>query len=207
MSGSARNVMGILTNNFLWMRTLGSTPMLEVENRDRFPDRVVSAADKIRELDLVKQGGTGGAAGGAGAGGGWGGGMADPFGDSFGQSLGLGMRGAGGGGGAGGRRALAAQARGMGGPPPAMSTSSGGGSGGGGGGAVSAPVGSSSSEGGVPRHWLEAMHLDQAQLALPVALLLLLRRRRPQMTKESLARPARPSWNLQPRSFMEILAR
>mmetsp|Transcript_8334 Transcript_8334/g.18003 ORF Transcript_8334/g.18003 Transcript_8334/m.18003 type:complete len:458 (-) Transcript_8334:125-1498(-) len=135
MSGSARNVMGILTNNFLWMRTLGSTPMLEVENRDRFPDRVTSAADQVRELDLIKKSGDGG----GGMGGGWsGGGMADPFGDSFGQSLGL----AGRGGSGGGRRALAAQARGMGGPPPAPSGGSSGGI------AASAPVGSSSSEAG-----------------------------------------------------------
>ena len=84
MSGAARNVMGILTNNFLWMRTLGSTPMLETENRDRFPDRVISAADKVRDLDLIKQAAAP-ASGGIG-----GGGMADPFGDDFGHSLGLG---------------------------------------------------------------------------------------------------------------------
>ena len=130
MSGSARNIMGILTNNFLWMRTLGSTPMLEVENRDRFPDRVASAADKVRKLDLIKRGGGGDVE----EGGGWSGGMADPFGDSFGQSLAIGGRG-------GGRRALATQARGLGGPPPVSSS-------GGGGAAVSAPGGSSSSEGG-----------------------------------------------------------
>lgn len=31
MSSLASDVMGILTENFLWMRTLGSTPMLENE--------------------------------------------------------------------------------------------------------------------------------------------------------------------------------
>ncbi|CAN0519834.1 unnamed protein product, partial [Scytosiphon promiscuus] len=31
MSSLASDVMGILTENFLWMRTLGSTPILETE--------------------------------------------------------------------------------------------------------------------------------------------------------------------------------
>ena len=31
MSSLASDVMGILTENFLWMRTLGSTPILENE--------------------------------------------------------------------------------------------------------------------------------------------------------------------------------
>ena len=134
MSGSARNVMGILTNNFLWMRTLGSTPMLETENRDRFPDRVASAAEKVRDLDLVKHRGAG--RGGGMGGSGWGG-IADPFGDAFGQSLGIGGRG-----GAGRSRGLGAQAaRGMAAPPAAGSA---------GGAAASSGAGASSSEGGNP---------------------------------------------------------
>jgi len=52
MSGSARNVMGILTQNFLWMRTLGSTPMLDSENRQRYPERVAAAAEKLGKIDL-----------------------------------------------------------------------------------------------------------------------------------------------------------
>jgi hypothetical protein len=138
MSGSARNVMGILTNNFLWMRTLGSTPMLEAENRDRFPDRVASAAEKVRDLDLVKYRndklrgtGSGGGMGGSG----WVGGMADPFGDAFGQSLGIG-------GGRGRSRGVGAQAaRGMAAPPAAGSA---------GAGASPSGAGASSSEGGNP---------------------------------------------------------
>lgn len=35
MSSLASDVMGILTENFLWMRTLGSTPMLENEVMER----------------------------------------------------------------------------------------------------------------------------------------------------------------------------
>lgn len=35
MSSLASDVMGILTENFLWMRTLGSTPILESEVRNR----------------------------------------------------------------------------------------------------------------------------------------------------------------------------
>lgn len=34
MSSLASDVMGILTENFLWMRTLGSTPILESEVRN-----------------------------------------------------------------------------------------------------------------------------------------------------------------------------
>jgi len=58
MSGSARNVMGILTQNFLWMRTLGSTPMLEAENRQRYPDRVGAVAEKVKVLDMASGGGS-----------------------------------------------------------------------------------------------------------------------------------------------------
>jgi len=43
--------MELLTKNFLWMRTLGSTPMLEAENRQRFPERVRGVAEKVRSLD------------------------------------------------------------------------------------------------------------------------------------------------------------
>mmetsp|Transcript_54515 Transcript_54515/g.81191 ORF Transcript_54515/g.81191 Transcript_54515/m.81191 type:complete len:404 (+) Transcript_54515:124-1335(+) len=69
MSGSARNVMGILTQNFLWMRTLGSTPMLETENRQRYPDRVAAVAEKVKVLDVASSAtavGSGGVVGGAG---------------------------------------------------------------------------------------------------------------------------------------------
>ena len=59
MSGSARNVMSILTHNFLWMKTLGTTPMLEAENRARFPERVVAAAEKVRTLDVARGGAAG----------------------------------------------------------------------------------------------------------------------------------------------------
>lgn len=38
MSSLASDVMGILTENFLWMRTLGSTPILESEVR--FPNLI-----------------------------------------------------------------------------------------------------------------------------------------------------------------------
>lgn len=34
MSTLSSNIMSILTENFLWMRTLGTTPQLEPEVRD-----------------------------------------------------------------------------------------------------------------------------------------------------------------------------
>jgi len=52
MSKSARHVMNILTNNFLWMRNLGSTPSLESETRSRYPERIQTVAEKISNLDL-----------------------------------------------------------------------------------------------------------------------------------------------------------
>ena len=62
MSGGARSVLSTLTQNFLWMRTLGSTPMCETEARDRYPDRVGKAADRIlRFQPSASSGGAGGA--------------------------------------------------------------------------------------------------------------------------------------------------
>eukprot|EP00592_Proboscia_alata_P020991 CAMPEP_0194421084 /NCGR_PEP_ID=MMETSP0176-20130528/20339_1 /TAXON_ID=216777 /ORGANISM="Proboscia alata, Strain PI-D3" /LENGTH=313 /DNA_ID=CAMNT_0039229025 /DNA_START=200 /DNA_END=1137 /DNA_ORIENTATION=+ len=52
MSNLARRVMGTLTQNFLWMRVVGSTPMLESENRVRFPDRVFGGVDKVRKVAM-----------------------------------------------------------------------------------------------------------------------------------------------------------
>ncbi|CAN0333154.1 unnamed protein product, partial [Discosporangium mesarthrocarpum] len=52
MSSLASDVMGILTENFLWMRTLGSTPMLEKENRERFSERIGNVAEKVSNCDI-----------------------------------------------------------------------------------------------------------------------------------------------------------
>eukprot|EP00586_Coscinodiscus_wailesii_P011499 CAMPEP_0172508634 /NCGR_PEP_ID=MMETSP1066-20121228/213479_1 /TAXON_ID=671091 /ORGANISM="Coscinodiscus wailesii, Strain CCMP2513" /LENGTH=367 /DNA_ID=CAMNT_0013286699 /DNA_START=12 /DNA_END=1115 /DNA_ORIENTATION=+ len=64
MSANARSVIGILTQNYLWMRTLGSTTMLEAENRQRFPERVVAVAEKIKAVEVNVSGGAGGVYGG-----------------------------------------------------------------------------------------------------------------------------------------------
>lgn len=53
MSTSARNVMDILTRNFLWMRNLGSTPSLELENREGYPGRVDAISDNFSKLDVA----------------------------------------------------------------------------------------------------------------------------------------------------------
>ncbi|KAL7521654.1 hypothetical protein ACHAWX_006578 [Stephanocyclus meneghinianus] len=51
MSSGARNVMSLLTQNFLWMRTLGTSPMLEGETRGRYPERLEKAAERLRRYD------------------------------------------------------------------------------------------------------------------------------------------------------------
>lgn len=52
MSERARSIMGILTQNYLWMTTLGTTTMLEAENRQRFPDRCIRVTEKIRAVEM-----------------------------------------------------------------------------------------------------------------------------------------------------------
>ncbi|CBJ27075.1 COP9 signalosome complex subunit 5a [Ectocarpus siliculosus] len=59
MSSLASDVMGILTENFLWMRTLGSTPILESENRERFSERIGNVADKVEHCDVHMNHGAG----------------------------------------------------------------------------------------------------------------------------------------------------
>lgn len=52
MSAQARAVISILSRNFLWTRTLGSTPMLERENRERVSERVATLATKLDACDV-----------------------------------------------------------------------------------------------------------------------------------------------------------
>lgn len=63
MSKSARNVMNILTRNFLWMRKLGTTPSLEPENRLGYPSRVDAISDNLSKLDVASLVATSGKAG------------------------------------------------------------------------------------------------------------------------------------------------
>mmetsp|Transcript_16214 Transcript_16214/g.21013 ORF Transcript_16214/g.21013 Transcript_16214/m.21013 type:complete len:119 (+) Transcript_16214:217-573(+) len=57
MSAQAKAVIGILSNNYLWMRTLGSTPMNELENRERFSERIVqNVTSKLTTEDAAKSG-------------------------------------------------------------------------------------------------------------------------------------------------------
>ncbi len=47
-------MVGILSKNYLWMRTLGSTPMNERENRERFSERVEgNVAQKLEGADAA----------------------------------------------------------------------------------------------------------------------------------------------------------
>uniref|UniRef100_A0A7S2WTE4 COP9 signalosome complex subunit 5 n=1 Tax=Rhizochromulina marina TaxID=1034831 RepID=A0A7S2WTE4_9STRA len=51
MSAQAKAVIAILSKNFLWMRTLGSTPMLERENRERLSERVNNVATGLSKAE------------------------------------------------------------------------------------------------------------------------------------------------------------
>ncbi|ETV93143.1 hypothetical protein H310_12752 [Aphanomyces invadans] len=51
MSTLGANVLGVLSEKFLWMRTLSSTPTLERENRERFSERIVGLATKLDGCD------------------------------------------------------------------------------------------------------------------------------------------------------------
>ena len=83
MSTQAKTVIDTLSKNFLWMRTLGSTPALERENRERFAERVgTQVAEKLESFDVQLAHGPGARMGGylpeasRGGGGGGGGGSA-----------------------------------------------------------------------------------------------------------------------------------
>jgi len=52
MSAQAKAVIAILSKNFLWMRTLGSTPMRERENRERFSERVGNVSSRLETVNL-----------------------------------------------------------------------------------------------------------------------------------------------------------
>ena len=61
MSIGARNVLSLLTQNFLWMRSLGTT---EREGRCSCAERIGNVAEKIRRLDVGSSvGGSGGSSG------------------------------------------------------------------------------------------------------------------------------------------------
>jgi len=52
MSASARNVMAILSQKFSWIRTLGTTTMLDEETKERYPERLTTIAQKIEAIDV-----------------------------------------------------------------------------------------------------------------------------------------------------------
>jgi COP9 signalosome complex subunit 5 len=51
MSKSARNVMEILTQN-LWMRNLGTTASLQIENRQAYPETLDTVTDRLKKVDV-----------------------------------------------------------------------------------------------------------------------------------------------------------
>jgi len=61
MSQLGRHFLGIMAKNNLWVRVLGSTPILETEARQRFSERVRKAAEKLQlaSTHLQQAGGRG----------------------------------------------------------------------------------------------------------------------------------------------------
>ncbi|EQC28976.1 hypothetical protein SDRG_13313 [Saprolegnia diclina VS20] len=53
MSSLGSNVLSVLSEKFLWMRTLSSTPMLERENRERFSERIALLATKLEGCESM----------------------------------------------------------------------------------------------------------------------------------------------------------
>jgi len=76
MSQLGRHFLGIMSKNNLWVRVLGSTPIMESEARQRFSERVRKAAEKLQlaSTQLAASSGRGGFYGGPGMMGGGGGG-------------------------------------------------------------------------------------------------------------------------------------
>ena len=85
LSSLSAGLLDVLARDFMWMRTLSSTPMLESETRNRLPDRLRGIAAKIGALETsvasanslgrvagtgfsadLRRGGGGGGGGGAG---------------------------------------------------------------------------------------------------------------------------------------------
>ena len=52
MSGGARSVLSLLTQNFLWMRSLGSTTSTTENGGCNCAEKIRKAAEKLRRLDV-----------------------------------------------------------------------------------------------------------------------------------------------------------
>ena len=68
MSKMSRTIMDGLTRNFLWIRTLGTTPSLDVESRCEFPRIITDVAEQLNKLDvasIIAGDGGGGSGGGS----------------------------------------------------------------------------------------------------------------------------------------------
>lgn len=52
LSSLGSKLMGILSEQFLWMRTLSATPMLERENRQRLSERISTLSRKLDACDI-----------------------------------------------------------------------------------------------------------------------------------------------------------
>jgi COP9 signalosome complex subunit 5 len=63
MSGLGSQMLEVMSKNALWVRVLGSSSILEPDNRQRLADRISKAAERLKQVDaqLVSGGGAGAA--------------------------------------------------------------------------------------------------------------------------------------------------
>lgn len=61
MSGLGNQMLEVMSKNALWVRILGSSSIMEPDNRQRFADRISKAAERLRTVDasVVSGGGAG----------------------------------------------------------------------------------------------------------------------------------------------------
>jgi COP9 signalosome complex subunit 5 len=52
MSTLGANLVGVLTEKFLWMKTLGSTPMLASETHERCSERITGVSEKLESCEV-----------------------------------------------------------------------------------------------------------------------------------------------------------
>ena len=64
MNALCAKMFRVLNEKVLWMHVLGSTPMLETENRDREADRISNIAEKLESVFMQLSHGGGGRMGG-----------------------------------------------------------------------------------------------------------------------------------------------
>jgi COP9 signalosome complex subunit 5 len=53
MSGLGNQMLEVMSKNALWVRVLGSSSIMEPDNRERFADRIKKAAERLQNVDVA----------------------------------------------------------------------------------------------------------------------------------------------------------